>query len=61
MFKYFIHYQNGGASSFVGGKAREGKQAFHIKSEKCTVLVPYAWYKNGEVKELVAEADKFVV
>lgn len=54
MFKYFIRYQNGSTSSFVGGKACEGKQAFHIKAGKCTILVPYAWYKDGEVKELVA-------
>lgn len=61
MFKYFIRYQNGGASSFVGDKAREGEKAFHIKTGKCTVLVPYAWYKDGEVQEIVDKADKFVV
>ena len=54
VFKYFIRYQSGGASSFVGEKARECKQAFHIKTGKCTILVPYAWYKDGEVKGLVA-------
>lgn len=54
MYKYYIRYQNGGVCSFEGGQAKEGKKAFHIKSEKCTILVPYAWYKDGEVKELVA-------
>lgn len=54
MFKYFINFQNGGATSFVGEKAREGNKAFHINSEGCIILVPFAWYKDGEVKELVA-------
>lgn len=28
------------------------KKAFHIDSEGYKILVPYAWYKDGEVEAL---------
>ena len=52
MNKFTIHWLNGKVSSFMGGEPVEGKKAFHIDSEGCKILIPYAWYKDGEVKAL---------
>lgn len=52
MNKFTIHWLNGKVSSFMGGEPVEGKKAFHIESEGCKILVPYAWYKEGEVESL---------
>ena len=52
MNKFTIHWLNGKISSFMGGESVEGKKAFHIESEGCRILVPYAWYKEGEVEAL---------
>ena len=52
MNKFTIHWLNGKVSSFMGGEPVEGKKAFHIESEGCKILVPYAWYKDGEVEAL---------
>lgn len=52
MNKFTIHWLNGKVSSFMGGEPVEGKKAFHIESEGCKILVPYAWYKEGEVEAL---------
>lgn len=52
MNKFTIHWLNGKVSSFMGGEPVEGKKAFHIDSEGCKILVPYAWYKEGEVEAL---------
>lgn len=47
-----IHWLNGKVSSFMGGEPAEGNKAFHIDSEGCKILIPYAWYKEGEVEAL---------
>ena len=58
MNKFTIHWLNGKVSSFMGGEPAEGKKkkkkkkAFHIDSEGCKILIPYAWYKDGEVEAL---------
>lgn len=52
MNKFTIHWLNGKVSSFMGGKPVEGNKAFHIDSEGCKILIPYAWYKEGEVESL---------
>jgi hypothetical protein len=52
MNKFTIHWFNGKVSSFMGGEPVEGNKAFHIDSEGCKILVPYAWYKDGEVEAL---------
>lgn len=52
MNKFTIHWLNGKVSSFMGGEPVEGKKAFHIESEGCKILVPYAWYKEGELEAL---------
>lgn len=52
MNKFTIHWINGKVSSFMGGEPVEGKKAFHIESEGCKILIPYAWYKDGEVEAL---------
>ena len=52
MNKFTIHWLNGKVSSFMGEEPVEGKKAFHIESEGCKILVPYAWYKEGEVEAL---------
>lgn len=52
MNKFTIHWLNGKVSSFVGGEPVEGNKAFHIDSEGCKILIPYAWYKEGEVEAL---------
>ena len=52
MNKFTIHWLNGKVSSFMGGEPAEGNKAFHIDSEGCKILVPYAWYKEGEVEAL---------
>lgn len=52
MNKFTIHWLNGKVSSFMGGEPVEGKKAFHIESEGCKILVPYVWYKDGEVGAL---------
>lgn len=52
MNKFTIHWLNGKVSSFMGGEPAEGKKAFHIESEGCKILVPYAWYREGEVEAL---------
>ncbi|AXY82603.1 hypothetical protein [Enterococcus faecium] len=52
MNKFTIHWLNGKISSFMGGEPVEGKKAFHIESEGCKILIPYAWYKEGEVEAL---------
>lgn len=52
MNKFTIHWHNGKVSSFLGGEPVEGNKAFHIDSEGCKVLIPYAWYKDGEVEAL---------
>lgn len=52
MNKFTIHWLNGKVSSFMGGEPVEGNKAFHIDSEGCKILVPYAWYKEGEVEAL---------
>jgi len=52
MNKFTIHWLNGKVSSFMGGEHAEGNKAFHIDSEGCKILIPYAWYKDGEVEAL---------
>lgn len=52
MNKFTIHWLNGKVSSFMGGEPAEGNKAFHIDSEGCKILIPYAWYKDGEVEAL---------
>ena len=52
MNKFTIYWLNGKVSSFMGGEPVEGNKAFHIDSEGCKILVPYAWYKEGEVEAL---------
>ena len=52
MNKFTIHWLKGNVSSFVGGEPAEGNKAFHIDSEGCKILIPYAWYKDGEVEAL---------
>lgn len=52
MNKFTIHWLNGKVSSFMGGEPVEGNKAFHIDSEGCKILIPYAWYKDGEVEAL---------
>ena len=52
MNKYTIPRLKGKVSSFMGGEPAEGNKAFHIDSEGCKILIPYAWYKEGEVEAL---------
>lgn len=50
--KYTIVWTNGKVSSFLGGEPKEGDKAFHVDSDGCRILIPYAWYRGGEVKEV---------
>ena len=50
MNKFTIHWLNVKVSSFMGGEPAEGNKTFHIDSEGCKILVPYAGYKEGEVE-----------
>lgn len=58
--EYTINHVRGKTSSFLGSVPREGKLGFHVESSGCTIIVPYCWYEDGEIKEL-DKADKFVV
>lgn len=53
-YQYTVDWTNGKRSQFTGEEPVEGKLAFHVNSEGCKILVPFAWYKDGEIKELVA-------
>ena len=52
MIHYDINHVRGKKSSFLGSEAQEGKLSFHIESEGCTILVPYQWYVDGDMKEV---------
>lgn len=47
MNQYAITWHNGKRSTFIGEKAKQSDLAFHIKTEGCIIIVPYAWYKDG--------------